>query len=73
MLLTGVMEFHKGISFVVRSLLFYCFSSCRIGETSDSFLLLMIDTLFLYVLVHAKGWGAANYLAVREKILSEEE
>ena len=43
------------------------------GETSDSFLLLMIDTLFLYVLVHAKGWGAANYLAVREKILSEEE
>lgn len=51
----------------------YCFSSCRIGETSDSFLLLMIDTLFLYVLVHAKGWGAANYLAVREKILSEEE
>lgn len=69
MLLTGVMR----ISFVVRSLLFYCFSSCRIGETSDSFLLLMIDTLFLYVLVHAKGWGAANYLAVREKILSEEE
>lgn len=67
------MEFHKGISFMVRSLLFYCFSSCRIGETSDSFLLLMIDTLFLYVLVHAKGWGAANYLAVREKILSEEE
>ena len=69
MLLTGVMR----ISFMVRSLLFYCFSSCRIGETSDSFLLLMIDTLFLYVLVHAKGWGAANYLAVREKILSEEE
>lgn len=58
---------------MVRSLLCYCFSSCRIGETSDSFLLLMIDTLFLYVLVHAKGWGAANYLAVREKILSEEE
>lgn len=28
---------------------------------------------FLYVLVHAKGWGAANHLAVREKILSEEE
>ncbi|WP_418249648.1 hypothetical protein [Dialister invisus] len=27
----------------------------------------MIDTLFLYVLVHAKGWGAANHLAVREK------
>lgn len=45
----------------------------RIGETSDSFFLLMIDTLFLYVLVHAKGWGAANHLAVREKILSEEE
>ena len=43
------------------------------GETSDSFFLLMIDTLFLYVLVHAKGWGAANHLAVREKILSEEE
>lgn len=58
---------------MVRSLLFYCFSSCRIGETSDSFLLLMIDTLFLYVLVYAKGWGAANHLAVREKILSEEE
>ena len=49
------------------------FSSCRIGETSDSFLLLMIDTLFLYVLVHAKGWGAANHLAVWKKILSEEE
>lgn len=32
-----------------------------------------ISQLFLYVLVHAKGWGAANYLAVREKILSEEE
>lgn len=58
---------------MVRSLPFYCFSSCRIGETSGSFLLLMIDTLFLYVLVDAKGWGAANYLAVREKILSEEE
>ena len=55
---------------MVRSLLFYCFSSCRIGETSDSFLLLVIDTLFLYVLVDAKGWGAANHLAVREKILS---
>lgn len=52
---------------MVRSLLFYCFSSCRIGETSDSFLLLMIDTLFLYVLVHAKGWGAANHLAVWKK------
>lgn len=63
---------------MVRSLPFYCFSSCRIGETSDSFLLLMIDTLFLYVLVHAvlvhaKGWGAANHLAVWKKILSEEE
>lgn len=52
--------------FVVRSL-------CRIGETSDSFLLLVIDTLFLYVLVDTKGGGAANHLAVREKILSEEE
>lgn len=58
---------------MVRSLLFYCFSSCRIGETSDSFLLLMIDTLVLYVLVYAKGWGAANHLAVWKKILSEEE
>ena len=37
------------------------------------FLLLVIDTLFLYVLVDAKGWGAANHLAVWEKILSEEE
>lgn len=33
----------------------------------------MVRSLLLYVLVHAKGWGAANYLAVREKILSEEE
>lgn len=35
--------------------------------------MLVIDTLFLYVLVDTKGWGAANHLAVREKILSEEE
>ena len=58
---------------MVRSLLFYCFSSCRIGETSDSFLLLMIDILFLYLLADTKGWGAANHLAVWDKILSEEE
>lgn len=29
--------------------------------------------LLTYVLVHAKGWGAANHLAVWKKILSEEE
>ncbi|MFR6111143.1 MAG: hypothetical protein ACLUIQ_07040 [Dialister invisus] len=29
----------------------------------------MIDTLFLYVLVDAKGWGAANHLAVRKNII----
>lgn len=73
MLLTGVMRISQRNFFCGTLIAFYCFSSCRIGETSDSFFLLMIDTLFLYVLVHAKGWGAANHLAVREKILSEEE
>lgn len=32
----------------------------------------MTDIL-LRLLVDAKGWGAVNHLAVREKILSEEE
>lgn len=50
---------------MVRSLPFYCFSSCRIGETSDSLLLLMTDIL-LRLLVDAKGWGAVNHLAVRK-------
>lgn len=73
MLLTGVMRISQRNFFCGMLIAFYCFSSCRIGETSDSFLLLVIDTLFLYVLVDAKGWGAANHLAVWKKILSEEE
>lgn len=34
---------------------------------------MLLTGVFLYVLVHAKGWGAANHLAVWKKILSEEE